>query len=62
MQYTNSQLDALISEQIHSERDRKIMRYKLIDGYTYERIAEIIGMSAIQISRIVKRCKKLIYS
>ena len=37
---TNSQLAELIGENIHSERDRKIMRLRLIEGYTYEKIAE----------------------
>ena len=32
---TNSELNERISEMIHSERDRKIMRMKLVDGYTY---------------------------
>ena len=57
---TNSELDVLISEKIHSQRDREIMRMKLIDGYTAEKTAEIMQMSAVQIYRIVKRCKKLI--
>ena len=59
---TNSELSDLISERIHSERDRCILRYKLIEGYTAERIAELVCMSPVQIYRIIKRCKKLIYS
>lgn len=57
---TNSEIDALISEKIHSQRDRQIMRMKLIDGLTAEKTAEIMQMSPVQIYRIVKRCKKLI--
>lgn len=57
---TNSQLAELIGENIHSERDRQIMRMKLIDGYTAEKTAEIMQMSPVQIYRIVKRCKKMI--
>ena len=57
---TNSQIAERISENIHSERDRTIMRLKLIDGLSAERTAEIVDMSAVQIYRIVKRCKKLI--
>ena len=55
MQYTNSEIERKISEQIHSDRDRRIMRMRLVDGMTYERIAELVEMSAIQIKRIVKR-------
>lgn len=57
---TNSEIAERISEKIHSERDRTIMRLKLIDGLSAERTAEIVDMSAVQIYRIVKRCKKLI--
>lgn len=49
----NSEIDHIISEHIHSERDRRIMRMKLIDGLTYERIAEIVDMSSRQIQYIV---------
>ena len=60
MQYydtlTNSEINYLIGEYIHSERNRRILRYKLIDGYTYEHIAEIEAMSPRQIKTIVKQC------
>lgn len=52
---SNSQLAELISEHIHSERNRQIMRMKLIDGYTYERIAEIVQMSPRYVRALVKR-------
>lgn len=52
---TNSQLAEIIGENIHSERDRQIMRMKLIDGYTYEKIAEIMQMSPRYIRSLVKR-------
>jgi DNA-directed RNA polymerase specialized sigma subunit len=56
MQYTNSEIDRLISEQIHNERNRRIMHLRLVDGLTHERIAEIVEMSERQIKNIVKRC------
>lgn len=58
---TNTEIKHLIDEYIHSERDRRIMRCKLIDGYTYERIAEIEEMSPRQIKTIVKRCSAVIW-
>ena len=60
MQYTNSEIERKISEQIHSDRDRRIMRMRLVDGMTYERIAELVEMSAVQIKRIVKRYAMMI--
>ena len=56
VELTNSEIERRITEYIHSERDRKIMRMKLIDGFTYEYIAEIMEMSSRQIHNIVKSC------
>ena len=56
MQYTNSEIERKISEQIHSDRDRRIMRMRLVDGLTYERIAEAVEMSPRQVWNIVRRC------
>lgn len=52
---TNSQIAELIGEHIHSERDRQILKMKLIDGYTYEKIAEIYEMSPRYIRSLVKK-------
>lgn len=45
MEYTNSQIRGLIAEYIHSERDRRILERRLIDGITFERLAEEFDMS-----------------
>ena len=55
VELTNSQLAELIGENIHSERNRQIMRMKLIDGLTYERIAEIVQMSPRYVRTLVHR-------
>ena len=34
MEYTNSQIRALIDEYIHSERDRAILKRRLVDAMT----------------------------
>lgn len=52
---TNSELAELISEHIHSERDRQIMKLKLIDGLTYEKIAEIFEMSPRYVRSLVRK-------
>ena len=51
--YTNTQISALIDEYIHSERDRAILKRRLIDGICYEPLAEEFDMSPRQIRRIV---------
>ncbi len=50
---TNSQLEHLINEYIHSERDRKILKRRLIDGICYEPLAAEFDMSPRQIKSII---------
>lgn len=52
MEYTNSQIREIIAEYIHSERDRKILERRLIDGIIFERLAEEFALSV--------RCTKTI--
>ena len=61
MQYTNSQIRDLIAKYIHSERDRKILCRRLIDGITFERLAEEFDMSVRQIQNIVKKNEDFLF-
>lgn len=54
MEYTNSQIREIIGEHIHSERDRKILERRLIDGITFEKLAEEFDLS-------VRRTKTVVY-
>ena len=62
MEYTNSRIRELIAEYIHLARDRIILEKRLIDGLTYERIAEDMDMSPRQIKNIIYREEKLLFS
>lgn len=53
MEYTNSQIREIIAEFIHSERDRKILERRLIDGITFERLAEEFDLSVRATKTIV---------
>lgn len=53
MKYTNSQIEHLIDEHIHSQRDRALMKRRLIDGITYEALAEEFDLSVRQTKRII---------
>ena len=55
MEYTNSQIGAIIDEHIHSQRDRQIMKRRMIDGICYEPLAEEFDLSTVQVKRIVHR-------
>ena len=60
MEYSNSQIAVIIDEWIHSERDRAIMKRRLIDGVTFERLAEEFDMSVRQMKRIVYKSMDII--
>ena len=60
-EYTNSEISAVIDEWIHSERDRAIMKRRLIDGICYEPLAEEYELSVSQIKRIVYKCEEKIF-
>ena len=60
-EYTNSQVISLIAERIHSERDRKLLARRLVDGITYEKLAEEFDLSDRQTRKIVKKCKDLLF-
>jgi len=60
-EYSNSHIAELIDEWIHSERDRAIMKRRLIDGLTFERLAEEFDMSVRQVKRIVYKCSDSLF-
>lgn len=53
----NSELSLLIDEWIKSERNRKLLKRRLIDGITIERIAEEFDLSAERTRVIIKQSK-----
>lgn len=56
----NSQLIALIDEWVKGERDRKIMKRRLIDGIRYEPLAEEFELSVPHTHSIVQKNLKII--
>ena len=62
MDYTNSEMDSLIKEHIHSERDRAILRRRLLDGIRYELLAEEYDMSVRQIKNIVRKATIVLFA
>ena len=57
---SNSELAWLIDEYIHSERDRNIMKRRLIDGICYEPLAEEVELSTLQVKRIVYKRSEIL--
>ena len=62
MEYSNSQIREVIEEWIHSERDRKILERRLIDGITFERLAEEFDMSVRQMKNIVYKLQAKLFA
>ena len=61
VEYTNTQISALIDEYIHSARDRAILKRRLIDGICFEPLAEEFGLSDRQVKRIIYRQQQAIF-
>lgn len=61
---SRSQLETAIDEWIigrRAERNRKILKRRLIDGITYERLAEEFDLSTQQIKNIVYKCENKLF-
>jgi len=60
-EYTNTEMSVLIDEYIHSERDRKILKRRLIDGICYEPLAEEFDLSSKQIKNIICKAENVLF-
>lgn len=59
----NSTVRQIIDEHIrgkHAERNRAILKRRLIDGVVFERLAEEFELSVMQAKRIVYTCEKML--
>ena len=58
---SNSEISRLIDEWVHSERDRKILKRRLIDGICYEPLAEEFGISVRHMKTIVYKAEEKLF-
>lgn len=56
-----SKIEFLIDEWIFSERDRAILRRRLLDGICYEPLAEEFDLSVRQVKKIVYKSQEKIF-
>ena len=61
MEYPNSRIRELIAEYIHSERDRRLLERRLIDGVVFDKLAEEFEMSDRQVRRIVYKLQEQLF-
>lgn len=50
---SRTDIEWLIDEWVHNERDRKILKRRLLDGICFEPLAEEFDLSVRQVKRIV---------
>ena len=58
---SRSDIEYLIDEWIHSERDRLILKRRLLDGITYDKLAEEFDLSVRQVKSIVYKSENRIF-
>lgn len=58
---SNSEIEKLIDEWIHSERDRRILKRRLIDGICYEPLAAEFDISVRQMKNIIYQAEAKLF-
>lgn len=56
-EYSNIRIEEVINEYIHSKRDRSILYEALVNGLSYNRLADEFNLSARHIRKIVQKGK-----
>ena len=59
--YSRSTVSAAIDEWIFNERDRAILKRRLLDGICYEPLAEEFGLSVDRIKQIVYKSEAKLF-
>lgn len=59
--YSRSELISAIDEWILSERDRAILKRRLVDGICFEPLAEEFDLSVVQVKRIVYKSQERLF-
>lgn len=60
-QLDNGEIERRIDDRIHHERNRRILKRRLIDGIYYEPLAEEFEMSVRQVKNIVYRAQDVLF-
>lgn len=58
---SRSEISHLIDEWIFSERDRAVLKRRLLDGITYERLSEEFDLSVRQTKNIVYKAQEKLF-
>jgi len=55
---SRTQIDFLINEWIHDQRDRQLVSRRLLDGIIYEKLAEEFDLSVTQVKTICYKSQR----
>ena len=58
---SRSEIESLIDEWILNERDRRILKRRMIDGICYEPLAEEFDLSVQRVKSIVYKSKEKLF-
>ena len=58
---SRSELSRLIDEWIFSERDRMVIKRRLLDGVIFESLSDEFGLSVRQVKNIVYKSENQLY-
>lgn len=58
IEYSNTEISQAIDDYIHSDRDRQILKSRLIDGLTYDELSDRYHLSARRIKTIVYKAQE----
>lgn len=59
---SNSEIEYLVDEWVHSQRDRQIVKSRLLDGLTFEKLSEVYSLSVTQTKTIVRKAQERLLS
>lgn len=58
---TRDEIEYLITQRIHNQRNRAIISRRLLDGICYEPLAEEFDLSVRQVQNIVYKCEDILF-
>jgi len=58
---SRNEITYLIEQYVFSARDRKMLKLRLLDGFTYEKLSEIFDLSVRQVRNIIRKNKEIVF-
>ena len=58
---TRDEIEYIVNQRVHNQRNRRIILRRLCDGICYEPLAEEFDLSVRQVKNIVYKCEALIF-